>query len=38
MRIVCADAEGIIRIESMLRVAIDIMLNIVYYIILYYII
>jgi len=29
MRIVCADAEGIIRIESMLRVVIDIMLDIV---------
>jgi len=29
MRIVCADVEGIIRIESMLRVVIDIMLDIV---------
>ena len=29
MRIECADAEGIIRIESMLHIVIDIMLDIV---------
>ena len=29
MRIVCIDAEGILRIESMLHVVIDIMLDIV---------
>ena len=29
MRIVCADAEGIIHIESMLHVVIDIMLDVV---------